>query len=221
MMAASTDKEIRMAGTQHLWLFIVSGLLLNIAPGPDSLFIMARSATQGWRAGFVACWGVGSGVFVHVFAAAFGLSALLATSATAFAVVKIVGAAYLVWVGLGMLRARPEAPRAVAIEPRTVAYRDIFRQGFLTNVLNPKVALFFLAFVPQFIAPDAASKPLAFIVLGAIFDLDGMLWCHALALFTAFASRRLRVGASVGLWLNRTMGAVFVALAARLALASR
>jgi threonine/homoserine/homoserine lactone efflux protein len=221
MMAASTDKEIRMAGTQHLWLFIVSGLLLNIAPGPDSLFIMARSATQGWRAGFVACWGVGSGVFVHVFAAALGLSALLATSATAFAVVKIVGAAYLVWVGLGMLRARAEAPRAVAIEPRTVAYRDIFRQGFLTNVLNPKVALFFLAFVPQFIAPDAASKPLAFIVLGAIFDLDGMLWCHALALFTAFASRRLRVGASVGLWLNRTMGAVFVALAARLALASR
>jgi threonine/homoserine/homoserine lactone efflux protein len=221
MMATSTDKEIRMAGTQHLWLFIASGLLLNIAPGPDSLFIMARSATQGWRAGFVACWGVGSGVFVHVFAAALGLSALLATSATAFAVVKIVGAAYLVWIGLGMLRAKAEAPQAVAIEPRALAWRDIFRQGFLTNVLNPKVALFFLAFVPQFIAPDASSKPLAFIVLGAIFDLNGMLWCHALALFTAFASSRLRVGASVGLWLNRAMGAVFVALAARLALASR
>ena len=82
-----------MAGTQHLWLFIVSGLLLNITPGPDSLFIMARSATQGWRAGFVACWGIGSGVFVHVFAAALGLSALLATSAAAFTAVKIVGAA--------------------------------------------------------------------------------------------------------------------------------
>ena len=94
-----------MAGTQHLWLFIVSGLLLNITPGPDSLFIMARSATQGWRAGFVACWGVGSGVFVHVSAAALGLSALLATSATAFAVVKVIGAAYLVWIGIGMLRA--------------------------------------------------------------------------------------------------------------------
>jgi len=210
-----------MAGTQHLWLFIVSGLLLNIAPGPDSLFIMARSATQGWRAGFVACWGVGSGVFVHVFAAALGLSALLATSATAFAVVKIVGAAYLAWIGLQMLRAKAEAPRAAAAEPRAIAYRDIFRQGLLTNVLNPKVALFFLAFVPQFIAPDAASKPLAFIMLGAIFDVNGMLWCHALALFTAFASRRLRVGASAARWLNRTLGAVFVALAARLALASR
>jgi len=211
-----------MAGTQHLWLFIVSGLLLNITPGPDSLFIMARSATQGWRAGFVACWGVGSGVFVHVFAAALGLSALLATSATAFAVVKVAGAAYLVWIGLGMLRAKAgPAADTVDAAPRAIAYRDIFRQGFLTNVLNPKVALFFLAFVPQFIAPDAPSKPLAFIVLGAIFDINGMLWCHALALFTAFASRRLNAGAAVGRWLNRTMGAVFVALGAKLALASR
>jgi threonine/homoserine/homoserine lactone efflux protein len=211
-----------MAGTQHLWLFIVSGLLLNITPGPDSLFIMARSATQGWRAGFVACWGVGSGVFVHVFAAALGLSALLATSATAFTAVKVVGAAYLVWIGLGMLRAKGgRTPDVVDAPPRAVAYRDIFRQGFLTNVLNPKVALFFLAFVPQFIAPDAPSKPLAFIVLGTIFDINGMLWCHALALFTAFASRRLNVGAAVGRWLNRTMGAVFVALGAKLALASR
>ena len=221
MMAFSFDTEGRMAGTQHLWLFIVSGLLLNITPGPDSLFIMARSASQGWRAGFVACWGVGAGVFVHVGAAALGLSALLATSATAFAVVKAIGAAYLVWIGIGMLRARAEAAQAVDAAPRVLRYRDIFRQGFLTNVLNPKVALFFLAFVPQFIAPDAASKPLAFIVLGAIFDINGMLWCHALALFTALASRRLNVGAAVGRWLNRTMGAVFVALGAKLALATR
>src|SRR5471032_757447 len=106
MIRFSNPSEGRMAGTQHLWLFIVSGLLLNITPGPDSLFIMARSATQGWRAGFVACWGVGSGVCVHVVAAALGLSALPATSATAFTVVKIVGAAYLVWIGIGMLRQR-------------------------------------------------------------------------------------------------------------------
>ena len=225
MMALSFDAEGRMAGTQHLWLFIVSGLLLNITPGPDSLFIMARSATQGWRAGFVACWGIGSGVFVHVFAAALGLSALLATSAAAFTAVKIVGAAYLAWIGIGMLRAKQEAPQAAdaadAAAPRVLRHGAIFRQGFLTNVLNPKVALFFLAFVPQFIAPDAPSKPLAFIVLGAIFDINGMLWCHGLALFTAFASQRLNVGAAVGRWLNRTLGAVFVALGAKLALASR
>ena len=211
-----------MAGTQHLWLFIVSGLLLNIMPGPDSLFIMARSATQGWRAGVVASWGIGAGTLVHVLAAALGLSALLAASATAFLAVKVIGAAYLVWIGIGMLRARGDAPRADgASSPRVLRYRDIFGQAFLTNVLNPKVALFFLAFVPQFIAPDAHSKPLAFIVLGLVFDFDGMLWCHSLALFTAFASRRLNVGAAVGRWLNRTLGALFVALGVRLVLASR
>src|SRR3954470_13131432 len=137
MIVSHVDTERRMAGIQHLWLFIVSGLLLNITPGPDSLFIMARSATQGWRAGFVACWGIGSGTLVHVFAAALGLSALLATSATAFTVVKIVGAAYLVWIGIGMLRARGDGPRVATAAPRVIAYRDIFRQGFLTNVLNP------------------------------------------------------------------------------------
>jgi RhtB (resistance to homoserine/threonine) family protein len=223
MMRHLVFPEGRMAGTQHLWLFIVSGLLLNITPGPDSLFIMARSASQGWRAGFIACWGIGSGVFVHVFAAALGLSALLATSAMAFTVVKVVGAAYLVWIGIGMLRQRAAADETAVVDaaPRAIPYGAIFRQGFLTNVLNPKVALFFLAFVPQFIAPDAPSKPLAFIVLGVIFNINGMLWCHSLALFTAFASRRLKVGAALGRWLNRTMGAVFVALGAKLALATR
>jgi len=223
-MRFQIDTEGRMAGTQHLWLFIVSGLLLNITPGPDSLFIMARSASQGWRAGVVACWGVGAGVFVHVFAAALGLSAVLATSATAFSIVKIAGAAYLVWIGVGMLRTRNAAGAAAApadAAPRAIAYRQIFRQGFLTNILNPKVALFFLAFVPQFIAPDAASKPLAFLLLGAIFDFNGMLWCHALALFTAFASHKLEVGAAFARWLNRAIGTMFVALGVRLALATR
>ncbi|MEP6503723.1 MAG: LysE family translocator [Betaproteobacteria bacterium] len=213
-----------MSGTQNLWLFIVSGLLLNITPGPDSLFIMARSATQGWRAGVVASFGIGTGVWVHVLAAALGLSALLATSAAAFTVVKIVGAVYLVWIGIGMLRERARAATVPALDdaaPRRIRYAAIYRQGFLTNVLNPKVALFFLAFVPQFIAHDAPSKPLAFIVLGAIFAFNGLLWCLSLALFTAFASRRIKVSSAVGLWLNRMMGAVFLALGVRLALASR
>jgi threonine/homoserine/homoserine lactone efflux protein len=213
-----------MSGTQNLWLFIVSGLLLNIAPGPDSLFIMARSATQGWRAGAAATAGICTGVWVHVLAAALGLSALLATSAAAFTGVKIAGAAYLVWIGIGMLRERARqgaAPAAVDATPRRVPYGAIYRQGFLTNVLNPKVALFFLAFVPQFIAHDAPSKPLAFVTLGAIFAFNGLLWCLSLALFTAFASRRIKRGAAVGLWLNRTLGAVFLALGVKLALASR
>jgi len=237
-----------MFGIHDLTLFIVSGLLLNIMPGPDSLLIMSRSATQGWRAGSAAALGIGAGTMIHILAAALGLSALLATSATAFTVVKWVGAAYIVYVGIGMLRSKLKAEadepaatpaanagtaaQAAAAKPANAgtaaqaaaakpAYSRIFFQGFLTNVLNPKVALFFLAFVPQFISADAPSKPLAFIVLGCIFNFNGMLWCNGLAVFTAFASARLKVKPLVSLWLNRVTGGLFLALGLRLALAEQ
>jgi threonine/homoserine/homoserine lactone efflux protein len=211
-----------MFGIHDLTLFIISGLLLNIMPGPDSLLIMARSATQGWRAGVAASLGIGTGTLVHVLAAALGLSALLATSAAAFNVVKWIGAAYIVWCGIGMLRARLKRDDHVSVPPPApLPLGRIYAQGFLTNILNPKVALFFLAFVPQFIDADAPNKPLAFIVLGLIFDFNGMLWCHGLALFTAFASARLKVKPLVALWLNRVTGSLFLVLGARLALADR
>ncbi|MES2163951.1 MAG: LysE family translocator [Pseudomonadota bacterium] len=218
-----------MFGIHDLTLFVISGLLLNIMPGPDSLLIMTRSATQGWRAGSAAALGIGAGTMIHIFAAALGLSALLATSATAFTTVKWIGAAYIVYVGIGMLRAKLRAEADDAAEAETVAraaaqplaYRKIFFQGFLTNVLNPKVALFFLAFVPQFISADSTSKPLAFIVLGCIFNFNGMLWCNGLAVFTAFASARLKVKPLVALWLNRVTGGLFLALGLRLALAEQ
>lgn len=226
-----------MFGIHDLTLFVISGLLLNIMPGPDSLLIMARSATQGWRAGCAAALGIGTGTMVHIGAAALGLSAVLATSATAFTVVKWVGAAYIVWCGIGMLRARlkteetgkpgsdpkgqtPVSRFAGFAAPR-LPYRKIFGQGFLTNVLNPKVALFFLAFVPQFIDADATNKPLAFLILGSIFNFNGMLWCNGLAIFTAFASARLKVKPLVALWLNRVTGSLFIALGARLALSEQ
>jgi len=218
-----------MFGIHDLTLFIISGLLLNIMPGPDSLLIMTRSATQGWRAGSAAALGIGAGTLVHVTAAALGLSALLSASATAFTVVKWVGAAYIVYIGIGMLRSRLQsdgeqaaaAQQAQATAAVRLPFRKIFLQGFLTNVLNPKVALFFLAFVPQFISADSSNKPLAFIILGCIFDFNGMLWCHGLALFTAFASARLKVKPLVSLWLNRVTGGLFLALGLRLALAEQ
>jgi threonine/homoserine/homoserine lactone efflux protein len=211
-----------MLGTHDLALFVISGLLLNMAPGPDSLLIMARSATQGWRAGSAAALGIGAGTCVHIVAAALGMSAVLATSATAFMVVKLIGAAYLLYIGIGMLLAkRKEAADPTAIELPALPYRRIFAQGFLTNVLNPKVALFFLAFVPQFISPEAEHKALAFILLGAIFNFNGMLWCHFLALSTAFAQQRLQVGRRLGLWLERGTGGLFTALGIKLALADR
>ncbi|AQU82781.1 MULTISPECIES: LysE family translocator [unclassified Halomonas] len=213
-----------MFGTHDILLFIISGLLLNMIPGPDSVLIMARSATQGWRAGSAAALGIGSGTFVHIFAAAVGLSALLATSSTAFAVVKYIGAAYLLYVGISLIRSKKqrtsEFEKTLAAPP-SLSYRRIFMQGFLTNVLNPKVAVFFLAFVPQFISPDSTNKALAFIVLGCIFNFNGMLWCHFLAISSAFASQRVQASETVALWLNRLIGGVFISFGIKLALAER
>jgi threonine/homoserine/homoserine lactone efflux protein len=213
---------IPLLGIHDLGLFVVSGLLLNIMPGPDSLLIMTRSATQGWRAGSAAALGIGTGTFVHIFAAALGLSAILATSAAAFTVVKLLGAAYILYLAIGMLLSKRRA--ADAATPPALAplpLRRIYAQGILTNVLNPKVALFFLAFVPQFIDTHAPHKALAFIVLGAIFNINGMLWCHALALFTAQARARLKPNPAVTQWLNRATGGLFVWLGVKLALAKQ
>jgi threonine/homoserine/homoserine lactone efflux protein len=210
-----------MLGIHDLPLFVVSGLLLNIMPGPDSLLIMSRSATQGWRAGCAAALGIGTGTFVHVFAAALGLSAILATSATAFTVVKLLGAAYILYLAIGMLLSKKREDNALPPALAPLPYRKIVAQGILTNVLNPKVALFFLAFVPQFIDVGAPHKAAAFIVLGCIFNINGMLWCNALALFTAQASARLKFNPAVSLWLNRVTGGLFVWLGVKLALAKQ
>ena len=208
-----------MLGIHDLALFVVSGLLLNMMPGPDSLLIMLRSGSQGWRAGSVAALGIGTGTMVHVLAAALGLSALLSASAELFAIIKLMGALYLVYLGVSLLRQGVSSP--VASEPAVslpaLSYGRIFRQGLLTNVLNPKVALFFLAFVPQFIDPAAPQKAMAFIVLGCIFNINGMIWCHLLAFSTAYASRKMRLPARLGCWLNRVMGGLFVGLGIKLA----
>jgi threonine/homoserine/homoserine lactone efflux protein len=150
-----------------------------------------------------------------------GLSAVLATSATAFTVVKLVGAAYILYMALGLLKSRKRDGVAMPLAAPSLPLRKIFAQGFLTNVLNPKVAVFFLAFVPQFISADAPNKALAFIVLGCIFNINGMLWCNALALFTAKASERVKVNPAVSLWLNRATGTLFVWLGVKLALSKQ
>jgi threonine/homoserine/homoserine lactone efflux protein len=207
-----------MFGTHDLWLFVLSALLLNITPGPDTLYILGRSSSQGWRAGAVAAFGIGAGALVHICAAALGLSAILAASATAFSAVKYLGAAYLLYVGIALIRSSADAPAAGNIDVRSVSLRNIFLQGFLTNVLNPKVALFFLAFLPQFVAADAPSKPLAFLFLGAIFDVNGTIWNLAVAWSAARITGRLQPGRSFKKWFNRCVGGVFVGVGLRLAL---
>ena len=210
-----------MLGTHDLLLFVASGVLLNITPGPDMLYIMARSSAQGARAGAAAALGIAAGCIVHILAAAFGLSALLAASATAFTVLKLLGAAYLVYVGLSLIwksRIAPKAKASAKLAPATL--RAIFIQGFLTKVLNPKVALFFLALLPQFIDVDAPSKPLAFLLLGAIFNVNGTLW----NLLVAWSTARISVGfdrTRLAVWLNRCIGGVLVYIGIRIAFAKQ
>ena len=205
----------RMFGTHDLPLFVLAGVLLNVTPGPDMLYIIGRSTGQGWKAGAAATFGVSAGCSVHIAAAALGISALLTASATAFALLKVAGAIYLVYVGVSMLRARPLAIDAKAGAERD-SLRGIFAQGFLTNALNPKVALFFLAFLPQFIEADAALKPLAFVFLGAIFTFTATLW----NLFVAWTAARMReaLGSRAVAWFQRAIGAFFVYLGIRLAI---
>jgi len=210
-----------MFGTHDFLLFVAAGVLLNITPGPDMLYIIGRSTTQGWRAGAAAALGIGAGCVVHIAAAALGLSAVLAASATAFTILKIVGAVYLVYVGISFIRASRPSPRVaphVALAPTTL--RTVFIQGFLTNVLNPKVALFFLAFLPQFINSDAPSKPLAFLFLGAVFNFNGTLW----NLLVAWSAARFTVGIQrnkLAAWFNRCIGGLFVYLGIRLVFAKQ
>lgn len=208
-----------MLGIQELWLFIFSGLLLNITPGPDTAYIVGRSVQSGWRGGAAAALGISTGCLVHVFAAALGLSALLAASSTAFIVVKWAGAAYLCFMGVRMLLSRPRAP-ATGAEPAggAIPLRRIFWQGALTNALNPKVALFFLAFLPQFVAAEAPHKALAFVALGLIFIFGGTLWCLGVAAFAASAAGRVRQSGRALLWIDRALGGLFIYLGVRVAM---
>ena len=205
-----------MFGIHDFGVFLITGFVLNITPGPDTFYILGRSMTQGRSAGIASVLGIATGSLVHTFAAALGLSALLAASASAFLAVKLAGAAYLVYLGCKMLFSRAEAasiPKGFS----SSGFGAIYRQGLLTNVLNPKVALFFLAFMPQFIAADSPSKFAAFVVLGLCFTITGTLWCLCLAWFSSLLGDRLRGGTIFGEILNRAAGALFVFLGIRLA----
>jgi threonine/homoserine/homoserine lactone efflux protein len=222
-----------MSGIHDIALFIAAGLLLNLTPGPDMAYIAARSVAGGFREGAAAVFGITAGCVVHTIAAAVGLSALLATSATAFEIVKWVGALYLLYAGVRLLAAgtssreaskhtegQPSARAASASVTRPAAWR-IFREALLINVFNPKVALFFLAFLPQFIAIDAPDKALAFVLLGTLFNFDSLFVNLPVAWLASRAGRRWRHRARAMQWMRRAAGGLFVLLAVRLAALSR
>lgn len=189
-------------------VFFTAMLLLNITPGPDMLYVIARSAGQGRAAGIASALGIGAGCFFHIFAVAFGLAGILRAVPLAYEIVRYAGAAYLIWLGVRMLLSR-KAEGPVVVRPASL--RRIFAQGVVTNVLNPKVALFFLAFLPQFIDPNGSALR-QIISLGLIFDLSGTVVNLIVAVAAGAAGAFLPSG------FRFVTGGVFVALGLRLGL---
>ncbi|WP_063533797.1 LysE family translocator [Burkholderia sp. MSMB1589WGS] len=211
-----------MFGITHLGLFVAAVFLLNITPGPDTAYIVGRSVAQGRGAGLMSALGISAGCCVHVLACAFGLTAVLAASATAFTVIKIVGAAYLVYLGVRLIFAKQEqAAEQPARRGADKSLRQLFTQGFLTNVLNPKVVLFFVSFFPQFVSADSNHKVLAFLTLGAVFLAMSTVWSCIVAWVAGTVTQRFSGKPRVKKWLDRGVGGAFVGLGVKLATSTR
>ena len=208
-----------MLGVENLIAFIGTGILLNLYPGPDTFSIAGRSISQGRKAGIYAALGIATGAVVHNIVGTLGLSVIFATSAHAFLIIKYIGAAYLVYQGFSMLFSKVSVAKELEVSKVSVDVQRIFRQGALTNILNPKVAVsvFFMAFIPQFISADSPNKGLTFLFLGFVFITTGTIWCLLIALFSSILSRRIRRNTSISRYLLRMNGALLTALGLKLA----
>jgi threonine/homoserine/homoserine lactone efflux protein len=205
--------------TNTLLLFMTAALALNVTPGPDMLYVVARSVGEGRAAGIISSFGIAAGAIVHTLAVALGLAGLLRAVPLAFEIVKWVGAGYLIWLGVRALRTRAGPADHVAVTP--ASKRTVFAQGMLTNLLNPKVALFFLAFLPQFVDPERGPVALQIISLGLLFNVSGTLVNCLVAVLASGAGAwsRQRFGESA--LLRRVTGVLFIGLGVRLALLER
>jgi len=210
-----------MLGIHHYWLFIATAIVLVLTPGQDTFFILGRSLSSGRAAGIAAALGISAGSLIHTFLAALGLSALLATSPYAFMAVKFAGAAYLIYIGARALLSRatglPGAQTNELHGARDAVQWAAFRQGIVSNLLNPKVALFFLALMPQFISAGSTDKVGAFLALGLTFVALGVVWCVVLAIGAARLRGAFLRRPSMANVLNKIAGTMFIALGLRLA----
>lgn len=211
-------------GIHNLWLFILAGWALNLTPGPDVFYMISSTLRGGFRAGLVAMVGIFSGCLVHVLAATVGISALIAASSKAFIILKWIGAAYLVYIGIQMTRATAPGATSDPLSADTAmqpSMKAVFVRGFLSNALNPKVALFFLAFVPQFIDPKAANATLGFLTLGLLFNLNAIPVNLGYVTLAAWVSQRMGSLQRGLVWLERAAGVLFVGFGIKLALSEK
>lgn len=210
-----------MTGIIHFETFLLTGILLNLTPGNDTIFILTRSIGQGKKAGIISALGIATGSVVHTLLAALGLSIIIAKSILVFNIIKFSGAAYLLYIGFKMLTDRSQLNSSQTIEAKSVDFWKIYRGGILTNVLNPKVALFFIAFLPQFIDPAVKDTILPFLMLGTTFIITGTTWCCFLAIFASTIFTKLRDHKMVSTYINRICGLSLIGLGIKVALSRK
>jgi RhtB (resistance to homoserine/threonine) family protein len=209
-----------MTGILNFETFLMAGVLLNLAPGNDTIFILSRSIVQGKQAGFMSVLGIATGSVIHTTLAAFGLSIIIAKSIIAFNIIKYAGALYLIYIGYKMLTDRSQLHTDALVEKK-VNLKKIYRDGVITNVLNPKVALFFISFLPQFIDTGSGNTIFPFLVLGVTFTITGTIWCLVLANFASAISYRLKENKRLSFYINKACGAVLIGLGIKVALTGK
>ena len=205
-----------MFGIENYIGFLIAGIILNITPGSDTMYILTRSIAQGKKAGYYSVYGIVTGGLIHTIFASFGLSIILAKSAIAFSIVKYVGVAYLVYLGIKILIDKSNVFENDKSKIVSMNLTKIYRQGVLTNLLNPKVALFFLAFLPQFINPNYTQGALPFLILGLTFMTTGTMWCLFLAYSSSLITGTLRKNDKIGKIMQKLSGLIFVGLGLKL-----
>ena len=203
-----------MIGITSFGLFLLTAFLMNITPGTDTVYIVNRSVSQGRKAGIYSVLGISTGALVHTFMAAIGLSVILTTSVVLFTLIKLIGAGYLIYLGVRMLLQK--SSNFQLANTKNMSIKKIYIQGLLTNVTNPKVALFFISFLPQFISGDNTYGPLPFIILGLSFVLTSTAWCLLVSIFASFTTKKLRNNPKVELILNKITGVIFIRLGIKL-----
>jgi len=210
-----------MSGIIHFETFLVAGILLNLTPGNDTIFILSKSIAQGKKAGIVSVLGIATGSLIHTTLAALGLSIIIAKSLFVFTIVKYAGAVYLLYVGYKMITNRSKIDGGISAVTNKIDLLKIYRDAVVTNVLNPKVAMFFIAFLPQFIDPSYHNSIIPFLLLGITFTTTGTAWCLVLASFSSLIFSKLRNYPNFSTWLNKICGAVLIGLGIKVALTSR
>ena len=202
-----------MTGIVNFSEFVIAGILLNLTPGADSMYIIGRSIAQGKKAGVLSALGIATGALLHCILATLGIAIILARSPVVYQVVKYAGAGYLVYLGIMMLWPKHRQLSEVSFASRKPgSHLKVYVSGILTNVLNPKTALFFLAFLPQFVTSDRIGDPLPFVLLGLTFVTTGAIWCLLLAVFAATLSDKIRANPLIKTWLDRITGTLFILL---------